>query len=141
MKYVTLGWDMNPTLLLDGGYVLPRNAEMIINAKYYPTKTIGEWLVDPETGVKLETEPIKKEEPMINLSKILSSPIIKIGGKLIDNVVLGGAIGNLKTETKEHPKGKMDWVTLVGSLVIPVGVLILLGLGVITFDQAVELKD
>lgn len=75
------------------------------------------------------------------LTNVLASPIVKIGGKLIDNVAFGGAIGNLKTETKEHPKGKMDWATLIGSLAWPLGILILLGLGVITVDQATELKD
>lgn len=50
---VTLGWDMHPTLQLEGGYVLPRRAEMVINQKYYPHNKIGEWLVDPESGEKL----------------------------------------------------------------------------------------
>ena len=50
---VTMGWDCNPTLLLPDGKILPREAEMIINRKYYPNNRIGEWLCDPETGEKL----------------------------------------------------------------------------------------
>ena len=38
------------------------------------------------------------------LKKLLSSPIIKVGLKLIDTVALGGAIHNLKGETTEQPK-------------------------------------
>lgn len=54
---VTMGFDFLPTLQLEGGYVLPRRAEMIINSKYYPNGKIGEWLCDPNTGEKL---PIAK---------------------------------------------------------------------------------
>jgi len=53
---VTLGWDFHPTILLEGGGVLPRRAEMILNAKFYPTGTIGEWPCDPLTGEKLPIE-------------------------------------------------------------------------------------
>lgn len=51
--FVTLGWDMNPTIQIDGKYVLPRRAEMIINSKYYPNGKVGEWPIDPNTGNKL----------------------------------------------------------------------------------------
>ena len=51
--YVTLGWDGAPTIQVDGKYVYPRKAEMIINKKYYPTGKVGEWPRCPETGEKL----------------------------------------------------------------------------------------
>lgn len=50
---VTLGWDGLPTILLEGGGVLPRGAEKIINSKYYPGGERGEWPIDPETGKRL----------------------------------------------------------------------------------------
>ena len=55
--YVTLGWDGHPTTTKDCKHILPRTAEMIINDKYYPTNTIGEWPCDPETGERLPIEP------------------------------------------------------------------------------------
>ncbi len=51
---VTLGWDCRPTIELEGGYVLPRTVEMIINGKFYPDKEPGEWPCDPETGSRLD---------------------------------------------------------------------------------------
>jgi hypothetical protein len=54
---VTLGWDGNPTLELDSQYVLPRDAERLIYGEYYPTGTLGEWPVDPVTGVKAPIGP------------------------------------------------------------------------------------
>lgn len=56
-KYVTLDWMGRPITTNGDGYILPRDAEMIINAKYYPTGTLGEWPVDPETGEKLPKAP------------------------------------------------------------------------------------
>jgi hypothetical protein len=51
--YATLGWDGYPTTTKDG-YILPRVAELIINEKYYPKKTLGEYPINPITGEKLE---------------------------------------------------------------------------------------
>lgn len=51
---VAMAWDGHPAIQLEGGYVLPRKAEMIINSEYYPTGTIGEWPVCPETKEKLK---------------------------------------------------------------------------------------
>ena len=48
-----LGCDGAPTTCEDG-LILPRKAEMIINAKYYPSGKVGEWPIDPETGKELE---------------------------------------------------------------------------------------
>lgn len=56
-KYVTLDWMGRPITTNGDGYILPRDAEVIINSKYYPTGTLGEWPVDPETGKKLPIEP------------------------------------------------------------------------------------
>jgi hypothetical protein len=53
---VTMGWDFHPTIVLEGGGILLRKAEMIINAKYYPTGTVGEWPCCPDTGEKLEID-------------------------------------------------------------------------------------
>ena len=72
------------------------------------------------------------------LGNILKSPIIKVVGKVADNALLGGAIGNLKEKTDTHPTGKMDWIKLVGALV-PIGLLVLLGLGIITVEQVLSL--
>ena len=55
--YVTMGWDLHPSVTKDCVHVLPRSAEMIINAKYYPTGTVGEWPCDPDTGEKLPIDP------------------------------------------------------------------------------------
>lgn len=55
--YVTLGWDMHPTTTKDCKHVLPRNAEMMINAMYYPNGKVGEWPCDPKTAEKLPIEP------------------------------------------------------------------------------------
>ena len=55
--YVTMSWDGEPTTTNGDGYILPRRAEMILNAKYYQTKTKGEWPTDPMTGKKLPIEP------------------------------------------------------------------------------------
>lgn len=49
-----MDWAGYPIISLDGGYIYPRKLEMIIHERYYPTRTIGEWPVDPETGQKLE---------------------------------------------------------------------------------------
>lgn len=57
--YATIGWDGYPTTTSGDGYVLPRTAEMIINAKYYPNGKIGEWPVDPVSGEKLLIKPNK----------------------------------------------------------------------------------
>lgn len=57
--YVTLDWAGNPITTKGDGYILPRKAEMIINAKYYPSGRVGEWPVDPETKKKLPTAPMK----------------------------------------------------------------------------------
>jgi hypothetical protein len=56
MKYVTLGWDRLPTIVIDGGYVLPRKAELIIHAKYYPNWPEETWPVDSVTNEKLPIE-------------------------------------------------------------------------------------
>lgn len=56
---VTVGWDGYPTILLEGGKVFPRGAELIFNKKYYPKGIPGEWPVDPDTGEKL---PVAKRE-------------------------------------------------------------------------------
>jgi len=50
---VTMGWDGNPITTVNG-FILSRKAEMILNARFYPTGTVGEWPCDPETGEKLE---------------------------------------------------------------------------------------
>ena len=55
--YVTLGWDGYPTTTKNCKHILPRRVEMIINDKYYPTNTVGEWPCDPNTGKKLPIEP------------------------------------------------------------------------------------
>lgn len=62
-KYVTMGWDLEPTISLEGGYVLPRKAELIINAKYYPNYPEEKWPRDPVTGEKLEIAPEKPIAP------------------------------------------------------------------------------
>ena len=38
---VTMDWSGDPITTVNG-FILPRKAEMILNAKYYPTGTIGE---------------------------------------------------------------------------------------------------
>lgn len=55
-KFVTLGWDGHPTIVLDNGGVLPRRAELIIHKKYYPNWDLNKWPVCPETGIELEIE-------------------------------------------------------------------------------------
>jgi hypothetical protein len=55
--YVTIDWAGQPITTKGDGYILPRRAEMILNAQYYPTGICGEWPRDPITGEKL---PIKK---------------------------------------------------------------------------------
>lgn len=56
-RYATLDWCGNPITTKGDGYILPRNAEMILNAKYYQSGIIGELPCDPETGEKLPIEP------------------------------------------------------------------------------------
>jgi len=51
--YVTMDWGGNPITTKGDGYILPRDAEMIINKKYYPNSKVGEWPCDPITGEKL----------------------------------------------------------------------------------------
>lgn len=58
-RFVTLGWDLKPTVLTIDGYVYPRRAEMIFHKEFYPTGSPGEWPCDPKTGEKLPIEPIK----------------------------------------------------------------------------------
>ena len=53
-KFVTLGWDGYPTIYLDGGYVLSRNAELVIHKKYYPNWPEQKWPINPETNQKLK---------------------------------------------------------------------------------------
>jgi len=53
-----MGWDGKPTVLTSDGKIYFRDAEMIFHRKYYPTGTPGEWPVNPETGEKLEMEPM-----------------------------------------------------------------------------------
>jgi hypothetical protein len=65
--YVTMGFDFEPTTTKGDGYILPRKAEMILNAKYYPTGTVGEWPIDPETGEKLPIKPWEKEVTLAEL--------------------------------------------------------------------------
>jgi len=48
-----MDWGGNPITTKGDGYILPRDAEMIINKKYYPNGKIGEWPCDPITGEKL----------------------------------------------------------------------------------------
>ena len=55
--YVTRDWAGHPITTKGDGYILPRRAEMIINARYYPNGIAGEWPVDPSTGEKLPIEP------------------------------------------------------------------------------------
>ena len=54
--YVTIDWSGRP-ITTKNGYTLPREAEMIINGKYYPNNKVGEWPCDPKTGEELETAP------------------------------------------------------------------------------------
>lgn len=58
--YVTMDWAGNPITTKGDGYILPRNAEMILNKQYYPNGIIGEWPCDPNTGEKLPIVPMKK---------------------------------------------------------------------------------
>jgi hypothetical protein len=58
--YVTIDWSGNPITTKGDGKIYPRKVEMILNDKYYPTKTIGEWPCDPDTGEKLPMIPYKK---------------------------------------------------------------------------------
>lgn len=51
-KTCTIDWN-GDYIVCENGYILPRDAEMIINAKYYPNGII-EYPIDPETGLKLE---------------------------------------------------------------------------------------
>lgn len=56
---VTMGWDGAPTILLPDGSVLPRRAERVIHAAYYPDGGADcEWPRDPETGERLPAEPL-----------------------------------------------------------------------------------
>jgi len=55
--YVTIDWAGNPITTKGDGYILPRRAEMVLNAKYYPNGKIGEWPCNPITGEKLPIEP------------------------------------------------------------------------------------
>lgn len=56
-KYVTMGWDMEATILNDDGTVFPRSAELIFNKEYYRKWPEEKWPRDPETGEKLEIKP------------------------------------------------------------------------------------
>jgi hypothetical protein len=58
-KRVTIGWDGWPTIELEGGYVLPRKAELSMHGKHYPNWPEERWPVDPETGERL---PIAEKE-------------------------------------------------------------------------------
>jgi hypothetical protein len=58
-KYVTLDWNGDPITTNGDGFILPRVAEMIINAQFYPNGTAGEWPCNPKTGEELEIEPNK----------------------------------------------------------------------------------
>ena len=56
--FVTLDWNGNPITTKGDGYILPRKAEMIINAKYYPNGIVGEWPCHPETGQQLPIDDL-----------------------------------------------------------------------------------
>lgn len=59
-KYVTMGWDFEPTIVNEDGTIYPRAAELIFHKKYYPDWPNEKWPVDPETGEKLEIEELNK---------------------------------------------------------------------------------
>lgn len=69
--------------------------------------------------------------------KINIKPFIKGVLKIADSAVLGGAVHNVLEGTETHPKGKMDWAKIIGAS-IPIVLLILIGLGVITIEEANE---
>lgn len=55
--YCTMDWSGNPITTKGDGCILPRKAEMILNAKYYPNGIVGEWPCDPISGEKLPIKP------------------------------------------------------------------------------------
>jgi len=75
------------------------------------------------------------------MKKILSHPIIKTIGRFADSAILGGAVKNFKNEGIDHPKGSMDVPALIGSLAIPVLIIILYATGIITMGEAEQLKE
>lgn len=74
------------------------------------------------------------------MKKFLAQPLIKGIGRFVDSAVLGGAVKNLKDEAKDSPKGSMDYPALIGSLAIPVMLIILVATGVITIGEAEVLE-
>lgn len=53
--YVTLGWDGLPTIGEDG-YILPREAELILRREYYPNWPKEKWPIDSITKEKIKTK-------------------------------------------------------------------------------------
>jgi hypothetical protein len=57
--YVTLGWDLYPTILNTDGTVFPRDYELIVRKEYYPKWPEETWPRNPKTGEKLEQTPVR----------------------------------------------------------------------------------
>jgi hypothetical protein len=73
LVFCTMGWDAYPTTCNELGMILPREAEMIINSRYYPKGEIGEYPVNPETGELLPVwRYVKAEKPKITSKDWLS---------------------------------------------------------------------
>ena len=49
-KFVTLGFDMQATILTDDGKIFPRKAELIFHKEYYKAWPAEKWPRDPLTG-------------------------------------------------------------------------------------------
>lgn len=53
-KVVTMGWDMQPTILNEDGTIFFRGAELFFNKDHYPNWPEEKWPVNPETGLPLQ---------------------------------------------------------------------------------------
>ena len=67
-RYVTLGWDMKPKVLTKDGLIYPnQEVELILHRQFYPNWPEEKWPVDPDTGEKLEIEPMQREIDYANM--------------------------------------------------------------------------
>lgn len=70
---VTLGWSLNPSIMLkDGTVYATRAAERRMHEKYYELAVLPNfWPIDPETGEKLRSATDKDQENAYKFSKSL----------------------------------------------------------------------
>lgn len=75
------------------------------------------------------------------ITKLLASPLVKGAGRFLDSAVLGGAVKNFKDEATDSPKGSIDYPALIGSLAIPILLIVLYATGVITMVEVEQLNE